>query len=179
MNSGIVPPSVCPGPDVRWQTPVSEPKRRTRMTGAPRTMIETPADVGAGAVPLEQALDRLQLDGAIFFRSEFTEPWSFSSPEAAGDFAHAVEPDADRLIMFHIVATGSCWVAGPDGERHWANEGDVIVLPYGDEYDMGGASDAETVPIFSLLAPLPWTTLPVLRHGGAGDRTAVVCGYLH
>lgn len=142
-------------------------------------MIETPADVGAGAVPLEQALDRLQLDGAIFFRSEFTEPWSFSSPEAAGDFAHAVEPDADRLIMFHIVATGSCWVAGPDGERHRANEGDVIVLPYGDEYEMGGSADVASVPIFSLLAPPPWAALPVLRHGDGGPRTDVVCGYLH
>src|SRR6185312_8675261 len=36
-----------------------------------------------------------------------------------------------------------------------------------------------SVPIFSLLAPPPWTTLPVLRHGGDGDRTDVVCGYLH
>ena len=142
-------------------------------------MTETPAETTVEAVPLEQALNGLQLDGAIFFRSEFTEAWSFSSPEAAGDFAHAVEPDADRLIMFHIVARGSCWVAGPDGERHRANEGDVIVLPYGDEYEMGGEAAAVSVPIFSLLAPPPWTQLPVLRHGGEGDRTDVVCGYLH
>ncbi|HJX08052.1 MAG TPA: AraC family transcriptional regulator [Actinomycetota bacterium] len=138
-----------------------------------------PAETIDGSLPLEQALNRLQLDGAIFFRSEFTEAWSFSSPAAAGEFAHAVEPRADRLIMFHIVAKGSCWVAGPDGERHRANEGDVIVLPYGDEYEMGGTATSESVPIFSLLAPPPWTTLPVLRHGGDGSRTDVVCGYLH
>ena len=141
-------------------------------------MTETPAQT-ADQVPLEQALNGLQLDGAIFFRSEFTEAWSFSSPAATGEFAQVVEPRADRLIMFHIVAKGSCWVAGPDGERHWANEGDVIVLPYGDEYEMGGTASATSVPIFSLLAPPPWTTLPVLRHGGEGDRTDVVCGYLH
>jgi len=138
-------------------------------------MTETPAD----EVPLEQALNGLQLDGAIFFRSEFTEAWSFSSPAAVGEFVQVVEPQAERLIMFHIVAKGSCWVAGPDGERHWASEGDVIVLPYGDEYEMGGTASATSVPIFSLLAPPPWTTLPVLRHGGDGDRTDVVCGYLH
>jgi len=142
-------------------------------------MTETPATTTDEALPLEQALSRLQLDGAIFFRSEFTEAWSFSSPEAAGEYARAVEPDADRLIMFHIVAKGACWVAGPDGERHWANEGDVIVLPYGDEYEMGGSADAASVPIFSLLSPPPWTTLPVLRHGDGGERTDVVCGYLH
>ena len=138
-------------------------------------MTETPAE----EVPLEQALNGLQLDGAIFFRSEFTEAWSFSSPAAVGEFVQVVEPQAERLIMFHIVAKGSCWVAGPDGERHWASEGDVIVLPYGDEYEMGGTASATSVPIFSLLAPPPWTTLPVLRHGGEGDRTDVVCGYLH
>jgi AraC-like DNA-binding protein len=141
-------------------------------------MTETPAQT-TDQVPLEQALNGLQLDGAIFFRSEFTEAWSFSSPAAVGEFVQVVEPRAERLIMFHIVAKGSCWVAGPDGERHWANEGDVIVLPYGDEYEMGGSASATSVPIFSLLAPPPWTTLPVLRHGGDGDRTDVVCGYLH
>ena len=141
-------------------------------------MTETPAQT-ADQVPLEQALNGLQLDGAIFFRSEFTEAWSFSSPAAVGEFVQVVEPQAERLIMFHIVAKGSCWVAGPDGERHWASEGDVIVLPYGDEYEMGGTASATSVPIFSLLAPPPWTTLPVLRHGGDGDRTDVVCGYLH
>lgn len=138
-------------------------------------MTETPAVT----TPLEQALTKLQLDGAIFFRSEFTEAWSFSSPAAVGEFVHVVVPNADRLIMFHIVAKGSCWVAGPDGERHWAREGDVIVLPYGDEYEMGGTADAASVPIFSLLAPPPWETVPVLRHGGDGRRTDVVCGYLH
>src|SRR4051812_35360141 len=125
------------------------------MTGTPRTMTEMPAETIDGSLPLEQALNRLQLDGAIFFRSEFTEAWSFSSPAAAGEFAHAVEPRADRLIMFHIVAKGSCWVAGPDGERHRANEGDVIVLPYGGEYEKGGAAPGGRAPVFSLLAPPP------------------------
>ena len=44
------------------------------------------------------------------------------------------------LILFHIVARGTCWVAGDDGERHWAEVGDVIVLPYGDHHVIGGAS---------------------------------------
>src|SRR3954464_7456627 len=44
---------------------------------------------------------------------------------------------------------------------------------------MGGASPAELLSILRLLAPLPWDDLPVIRHGGGGDRTDVVCGYLH
>jgi Cupin len=55
----------------------------------------------------------------------------------------------------------------------------VIVLPYGDPHRMGGEEPARCVPIFSLLSPPPWETLPVLHHGAGGERTDVVCGYLH
>src|SRR4029078_12663005 len=44
---------------------------------------------------------------------------------------------------------------------------------------MGGEGDAETVSILSLLEPLPWTVMPLLRHGGGGRQTEIVCGYLH
>ncbi len=30
-----------------------------------------------------------------------------------------------------------------------------------------------------MLEPLPWKHLPVLRHGGGGSGTELVCGYLH
>jgi AraC-like DNA-binding protein len=132
-----------------------------------------------GSAALDDALARLRLDGAIFFRSEFTEGWSYESPAAADELANTLRPGARRLIIFHIVAGGSCWISLADGERLWANEGDVIVLPYGEPHRMGGVEPATCVPIFSLLAPPPWDTLPVLRHGAGGGRTDVVCGYLH
>jgi AraC-like DNA-binding protein len=65
-----------------------------------------------------------------------------------------------------------------DGERHWARRGDVIVLPYGDHYTMGGETPAERVSILALLDPFPWDDLPVLRYGGGGRQTDIVCGYL-
>jgi AraC-like DNA-binding protein len=55
----------------------------------------------------------------------------------------------------------------------------VIVLPYGDDYAMGGTDlDADQVPILTLVSRPPWADLPVLRHGSGGDRTDIVCGYL-
>jgi AraC-like DNA-binding protein len=30
-----------------------------------------------------------------------------------------------------------------------------------------------------LMPPPPWTTLPVIRHGGGGKPTSMVCGYLY
>src|SRR5262245_3525292 len=126
---------------------------------------------------LGSTLDHLRLDGALFFRGELTEPFEFESTPLA--LADALVPGADRLTLFHIVASGSCWVALDDGVRYWADPGDVIVMPYADHYLMGGEADAESVSILSLLDPLPWAKMPVLRHGGGGQRTEVVCGYLH
>lgn len=133
--------------------------------------------VGVGTGPLREALERLRLDGALFFRAEFTEPWAFDSP--VSQIAPAIRPGARRLIFFHIVAVGRCWVALDDGLRVWANRGDVIVMPYGNDYSMGGEEPAERVPIFSLVASPPWERMPVLSHGAGGPRTDVVCGYLH
>src|SRR5205814_2396997 len=94
---------------------------------------------------LDAALEQLRLEGAIFFRAELTEPFTFeSTPLALADALHA---GADRLILFHIVARGSCWVEAADGERHWAQQGDLIVLPYGDEHRIGGRAPAQCVSI--------------------------------
>jgi AraC-like DNA-binding protein len=83
------------------------------------------------------------------------------------------------MILFHVVAAGRCWVSLAGGDRHWASRGDVIVLPYGDDYKMGGVEESEIVPILSLIARPPWTTMPVVTHGAGGQRTDLVCGHLH
>jgi AraC-like DNA-binding protein len=139
------------------------------MTATPQDLIEK---------PLDAVLAQLRLDGAIFFRSEFTEGWGYQSP-LPEEMAAALHPGTERLIMFHIVAAGTCWIALADGEKHWAGRGDVIVLPYGDQHWVGGQEHADPVPIVTLFAPPPWDTLPVVRYGAGGDRTDIVCGYLH
>jgi AraC-like DNA-binding protein len=129
------------------------------------------------ADPLDTALERLRLDGAIFLQAEYTECWAYESPPSSL-LAELLDLGVDRLVLFHIVAGGECWIRVEGGERLWARRGDVIVLPYGDPHAMGGTEDAELVPVTSLLAVPPWTELPRIRHGTGGARTDVVCGYL-
>src|SRR3954468_11645978 len=126
---------------------------------------------------LRSTLAQLRLEGALFFRSELTDAFSFESAPLA--LADLLRPGADRMILFHIVASGSCWGAVAGGVRHWAHAGDVIVLPYADEYTRGGATPAEAVSILGLLDLPPWDDIPVVRHGGGGEQTDLVCGYLH
>ena len=130
---------------------------------------------GADSV-LTATLEQLRLAGAIFFRAEFTDAFAFESAPLA--FAAALTSRADRLILFHIVATGACWVSVDDGARHWAEAGDVIVMPYGGRYVLGGRSPAQPGAL-ALPGPPPWEDIPVVRQGGGGERTDIVCGYLH
>jgi AraC-like DNA-binding protein len=125
------------------------------------------------------ALDRLRLEGAIFLRAEYRDPWSYislSGPETAA----ILRPGTDRVVLFHLIAGGTAWIE-VDGEvRHWASDGDVIVLPYGDQHRMGGVGEAVSVPLSSIMEPPPWHRLPVIRHGRAeGELTNVICGFLH
>lgn len=134
--------------------------------------------ISTAVAPLREVLEDLRLEGAIFFRSEFTEAWAYESPPA-GEMAAMLRPGAQRLIMFHVVAAGTCWVSVGGRDRYWASRGDVVVLPYGDQHRVGGTQETELVEIASLFDPPPWDTLPVVRHGTGGDRTDLVCGYLH
>jgi AraC-like DNA-binding protein len=129
------------------------------------------------AAVVDAVLSGLRLSGAIFLRAEYGEAWAYESMSTQG-MGRVLDVDPEHLVLFHVVASGRCWVEVEGGERLWADAGDVIVIPYGDRHRMGGEADAELVPIERLLAPPPWTQMPVIRHGGPGPTTGVVCGYL-
>jgi AraC-like DNA-binding protein len=90
-----------------------------------------------------------------------------------------LQPGAKRLILFHIIAEGRCRIRLARGEYLEASEGEVVVLPYGEQHVMGSAEQVPPVPIGSLLPAPPWEQFPVIRYGGGGVKTSVVCGYLH
>ncbi len=126
---------------------------------------------------LSGTLARLHLQGAIFLRGEYTEAWAYDSLPPR-DAVAVLAPGAKQMILLHVVASGKAWIETDDSERHWASAGDVIVLPYGDGHRMGGTEPAEWVSIAELIDPPPWQQMPVIRHGGHGAATHVVCGYL-
>lgn len=130
------------------------------------------------ALTLDQVLRGVRLQGAVFLRGEYSEAWAYRSPTTE-DTAQLLAPDAPRVALFHVVGSGHCWCALDDGPKHWANEGDVFVLPYGDVHTMGGTEQTtEVVPMQSIIDPPPWKEMPVVRLGTGGPRTDVICGYL-
>jgi AraC-like DNA-binding protein len=132
---------------------------------------------GASGPDLAAALGRLRLDGAIFLRGVYSEAWSYESVPGS-DAAAILAPGSQRVVLFHVVAHGRVWVEVDGEERLYAGAGDVIVLPYGDTHRMGGSGAAPCTPLASLLTPPPWEAMPVVRLGGGGAATELVCGYL-
>jgi AraC-like DNA-binding protein len=126
---------------------------------------------------LAGTLAQLRLQGAIFLRGEYTEAWAYDSLPPKDALA-VLAPGAERMLLFHVIASGKAWIETYESERHWASEGDVIVLPYGDGHRMGGSEPAEPVPVADLIDDPPWERMPIIRHGGQGGATHVVCGYL-
>ncbi|MBI2243411.1 MAG: AraC family transcriptional regulator [Nocardioides sp.] len=127
--------------------------------------------------PLADALAKLRLEGAIFLRGSYSEAWAYESVPGA-DLAALLVPGAKRVVLMHVIGRGRCWIQVGDGDRHWADAGDVVVLPYGDTHRMGGVESVEPVQVGTLVQPPPWTRMPAIEHGGGGDPTQVVCGYL-
>ena len=134
------------------------------------------AAAGDRTAALAAALAQVQLSGAFFLRGECTESWAYESLPSK-DIAALLAPDAPRIVIFHVVVAGGCWTEA-GSHKVWANEGDVIVLPYNDQHRMGGHEPAEIVPIAQLVEPPPWGAIPRVVHGLGGPRSEFVCGYL-
>lgn len=154
------------------------------MTGAPDGMPRAPdSSLAADGLPeggldlLADVLRMIHLSGAIFFRGEFSAPWGLVSP-GPREIARVLAPEAERLVLFHVVAEGECEVALDGRASVRARPNDVVVLPYCDEHAMGSVQAAPRVPVEALLPPPPWRTIPVIRHGGGGATTRILCGYL-
>jgi AraC family transcriptional regulator, alkane utilization regulator len=86
---------------------------------------------------------------------------------------------ARSLVLFHVAVEGVFTIKLDSGEQATAQPGNAVVLPYCDKHAMGFPDDAPPVPIASLLPMPPWAEMPVVRHGGGGARTRILCGYLH
>ena len=125
---------------------------------------------------LSEILRVVRLTGAIFIHARFTAPWCYKSPPA-DSAAPLLEPDAERVVIFHLITEGECYVE-LDGEPAMRLvAGDVVVFPQGDAHVMASAPGLPPARGSRLQAVL--TRRPrQISFGGGGATTRIVCGYL-
>jgi len=128
--------------------------------------------------PLSDVLKTVRLDGAVYLNANFTAPWCART--RFGIMAAAGLPGAEGpALFFHFLLEGRCQVRLEGGrETLEAGPGDMILLPHDDTHVLG--SDLQLAPLDAagMVALPPTGEMIELRHGGGGEPTRFVCGYL-
>jgi AraC-like DNA-binding protein len=127
---------------------------------------------------LSDVLKAIRLTGATYFDFELSSPWVAEAPPSR-TIAAAVMPGAQRVVEYHLIASGSCWGHAIGQEPIRLREGDLIVFPQGDPHVLASAPGMRAAPDMSMFAR-PSTPLPIFYElGGGGDeRTRIVCCFL-
>lgn len=130
--------------------------------------------------PLSDVLQVVRLSGAVFFTTDFSAPWAVASPPP-DQLAALLIPGADCIALFHILAEGHCWVEMENSAPLAMSQGDVVVFPMGHPHVMASQPGCRPTAIGNMLPRPPYPEMPLAEvvHGGGGDKTRFVCGFLH
>ena len=114
--------------------------------------------------PLGAALHFLRMSGVFCCRCEFREPWALALPTF------------EDSMMFHFVTEGQCWLEVEGAEARLLRAGDLALVPHAEGHELVSARGLAPAKLFDLPRELIGKRYEVLRHGGAGALTAVICG---
>jgi AraC-like DNA-binding protein len=127
---------------------------------------------------LSDVLRVVRLSGAVFFTAEFSSPWAVESP-LPDKLAAAVMPEAECVVLFHILVDGECEIDCRAHPLTLMESGDVVVFPRGDQHTMRSHGAGRPSPLASIFSPGQHGEPPRLSHGGGGRTSRFVCGYLN
>lgn len=125
-----------------------------------------------------EILSGVKLNGAVFFRAEFSAPWGFSVPTAKVTAA-TLGLGAAHLLLYHLVVDGRAVIELADEPCIELKPGDVVVFPHWDPHIMSSSRAAvRSVPNYGITDKIKSRDLSPLRAGGGGDASRFVCGYM-
>jgi AraC-like DNA-binding protein len=114
--------------------------------------------------PLGEALHFLRMSGTFYCRSEFTAPWGLALPPM------------ESSMMFHVVTAGECWLEVDGAKSRLLRPGDLALVPHGEGHRLVSEIGAPAAGLFDLPRELLSERYEVLRHGGGGTPTTLICG---
>src|SRR5262245_12269661 len=104
------------------------------------------------------------MDSSLYTRSEFTAPWGLELPPLSGH------------LMFHIVTVGRCWLEVEGAQPRSLQPGDLALVSQGRGHRLLSDVDAVAAKLFDLPREQISERYEVLRHGGGGVPTGMMCG---
>ena len=121
-------------------------------------------DPWAPADPLGEALHFLRMNGAFYCRSELTAPWGMTMMPMPG------------YVWFHVVTTGRVWLEAGDAEPTLLQPGDLGLVPHGEGHVLCSEPGVDAPGVLELDREEISDRYELLRHGGGGAPTMLVCG---
>jgi AraC-like DNA-binding protein len=126
---------------------------------------------------LSDVLRVVRLRGGVFLHAEFTAPWCMLSKVGLEDCGAMLE-GAEHLVLYHYVAEGRLKAQIPNDKPVEIEAGEVVIFPHNHDHLLGSHLDLPPVPSKDLVRGTPGGGLWAIRHGGGGERTRLVCGFL-
>lgn len=128
---------------------------------------------------LSDVLRVTHLTGGVFLHAEFFAPWCVAARIAPEHCSPVLGP-ASHLIVYHYVVEGEFHlrVEREGAEALVIGAGEVVLLPRNDLHLIGSDLALPAVRGSDIIQPPKDGGLFTIRHGGAGTRTRMVCGFL-
>jgi AraC-like DNA-binding protein len=78
--------------------------------------------------------------------------------------------------MFHVVTAGACWLGDEAAEAQRLEPGVLALVPHGEGHSLASAPEANAAALFDLPREQVSQRYEILRHGGGGAPTTMICG---
>lgn len=127
--------------------------------------------------PLADVLRSVRLTGVVFIDAHFTAPWCVSAALTADDCRPFLTAPT-QLIAFHVFISGRLlvWLDGIEATE--VSAGEVVMLPRNDRHVLASAPGLTPIAAGALLQPSASGIPNRIVHGGNGEATHMVCGFL-
>jgi AraC-like DNA-binding protein len=104
------------------------------------------------------------MEKSLYSLSEFTAPWAVAMPALP------------EHVMFHVVTTGRCWLECEGDAPRALQPGDLALVAQGRGHRLSSAPGLPAPGLFDLPREIVSPRYEILRHGGGGAPTSMICG---
>lgn len=114
---------------------------------------------------LTDILQDLRLSWSFYARSDLSAPWGLAFSTKDGP-------------SFHIIVKGRAFLR-IDTQSIPLQTGDLVLLPHGTTHQLASAREGPAIPIMELPSERIGHNAAILRSGGDGERSLLICGGVH
>ena len=125
---------------------------------------------------LSELLRAVRLTGSVYMNGRFSAPFGVISPARWDDQDQMAR--LRHVSVFHLIAEGRCRLQTADGKVCELTKGDVLLLPFTAQHRFW-SGEPETFGFGpDLLEDGPVNGVGLVSHGGGGEVTRLVCGFM-